>query len=150
MGAIAPERTFGAVPHVSAVPDIQETGHLKLLIAKRSANAARPPWVRIAHNPRIGVVERESVGVDIQRSAWRSAARRGIRHHRGIADAAADKTVSVDHAQLLPHDRNVTDRAGERAREQIIVDAGEILDDAAIPGPLEADIPTDRARGVRS
>src|SRR5207253_10249192 len=56
VSAVAPQRTFGAVPDLPPVPDVEQAGDLDLAVAERRADAAGPIVVRVLHQTRIGVL----------------------------------------------------------------------------------------------
>src|SRR5439155_7730701 len=64
--AVAPQRALGAVPDLPAVTDVEQAGDLKLLVTERRADAAGPVVVRVLHDARIRVLQREAIGVDVQ------------------------------------------------------------------------------------
>src|SRR2546430_12479906 len=118
VSAVAPQRPLGAVPDLPAVPDVEQAGDLQLAVAERRADAAGPVVIRVLHQARIGVLQREAVRVDVQRAPWvplthgaeaGGAASRDVDDVRGAAGHAAPHEAApqihtdrlADHRDLI-------------------------------------------------
>src|SRR6266545_2314429 len=135
---VAPQRAFGAVPDLAAVPDIEQRGHLDLLVAESAPQAARPTRIGIRDDARIGIDHREAARVDVQRAGGRTRAG-GIegRGSSGRTDPAPQEPDAADHAELLAHHRDVRLEVADRDE----VRAAQRHHHAAVTRPLQTELP---------
>src|SRR5205814_10671375 len=73
MRALAPQRAARSVPDLSAVANVQQAADLESLVAERRSHARGPLIIGILYDAQVGILHREAVGADEQRTL-RSAA----------------------------------------------------------------------------
>src|SRR5882724_879804 len=138
MRTVAIKRALGAVPNLAAVSDVEQAGHLELLVAEAASQAARPAGIGIGQDAWIRVGNRETSGVDVQSSSWRSGAgsiEDGVR--TSCADAAPHQPDAADHAELLAHHRDVRLEVADRDELR----AAQRQHHAAVTSPLQTELP---------
>ena len=135
--------------------DVEQSAHLKLPVMERAPDAAGPAWVRVADDALRVVEDGLAVRVDEIGALGSSAARMGCivrgmdvqvitcndRVHPGGAEPAAGEAHVVEHPDFLTRDDRGPGR-GEVGVEVHELRTAQVDHQAAILGPLEADIPT--------
>src|SRR3989475_736567 len=148
--AVAPQRALGAVPDLPAVTDVEQAGDLKLLVTERRADSAGPVVVRVLHDARICVLQREPIRVDVQGAPGVALAygaqavgspTREVDNVRGpVGNAAPQKAAAEVDTDRLAHHRYLVievadhDELLTRAKRQHLV---------AVAGPLQTDVPAE-------
>src|SRR6266699_4442194 len=141
--AVTPQGALGAVPDLPAVPDIEQSGELHLLVTERRADATGPVIVRVLHDPWVLVVERVPVASDVERSLGLAGAQRaqvgtpGLWYGVGIRQAAAVEPGAQVHADGLAHHRDLDVEVPERDELR----PAEREHRVPVPRPLQPDFP---------